>query len=100
MKQNTVIIYTAIGLELVNIILPQLSVSSILKLHQVPIYICFRINHTKQINTSWHKLKFFKYLAIYISSGTSDHSTSHGTFHWSLKALHFSSPHILFIKLL
>ena len=29
MKQNTIIIYTAIGLELVNIILPQLSVSSL-----------------------------------------------------------------------
>lgn len=49
---------------------------------------------------SSHKLKFLKYLAFYFSSWTSDHSSSHGTFHWSPKALHLSPIHISIHKII
>lgn len=49
MKQNTVIIYTAIGLELVNIILPQLCLFYFKITSELPIYICFELTTPSEL---------------------------------------------------
>lgn len=57
MKQNTVIIYTAIGLELVSIILPPIC-SSILKFIKCLFIFALELTTPSELIHRWPKLKF------------------------------------------